>query len=121
MDAESISAGARDVILQKTPISFDVSVWELFWWALSGATVSLLAPGGEKDPSALLASIARDKITHLHFVPSMLDAFLNAIEAGEGEAELTQSLRTVFTSGEALTLHQSARFLPWLRRGMTAV
>lgn len=74
-----------------------------------------------KDPSALLASIARDKITHLHFVPSMLDAFLNAIEAGEGEAELTQSLRTVFTSGEALTLHQSARFLPWLRRGMTAV
>ena len=63
------------MILQKTPISFDVSVWELFWWALSGATVSLLAPGGESDPSALLASIARDKITHLHFVPSMLDAF----------------------------------------------
>lgn len=107
--------GVGDVILQKTPISFDVSVWELFWWALSGAAVSLLTPGGEKDPSVLLATIARDKITHMHFVPSMLDAFLNAIEASG--AELTTSLKTVFTSGEALTLHQSARFFalvaPW--------
>lgn len=98
-----------DVILQKTPVSFDVSVWELFWWALAGATVSLLPPGGEKEPETLLATIERDGVSHMHFVPSMLDAFLNAIEAGAA-AQRAASLKMVFTSGEALTLHQSSRF-----------
>ncbi|WP_247537499.1 non-ribosomal peptide synthetase [Ralstonia pseudosolanacearum] len=104
-----------DVILQKTPISFDVSVWELFWWAFVGATVSLLRPNGEKEPETMLAAIARDGVTHMHFVPSMLDAFLQSIDAG---AEQARTLKTVFTSGEALTLHQSERFFaqigqPW--------
>jgi amino acid adenylation domain-containing protein len=107
---------AGDVILQKTPISFDVSVWELFWWALSGTAVSLLPPDGEKDPAILLETIVRDGVTHMHFVPSMLDAFLNTIETEES-AKHTSSLKIVFTSGEALTLHQSTRFFalisPW--------
>lgn len=98
-----------DVILQKTPVSFDVSVWELFWWSMAGVTVSLLPPGGEKDPAVLLKTIARDQITHLHFVPSMLDGFLNILEAGVDRSQIS-SLRMVFTSGEALTLHQSSRF-----------
>ncbi|KVE31240.1 hypothetical protein WS68_17080 [Burkholderia sp. TSV86] len=107
-----------DVILQKTPISFDVSVWELFWWAFSGAAVSLLRPGGEKDPAALLETIARDRVTHMHFVPSMLDAFLQSVDARAPQA---RSLKIVFTSGEALTLHQSERFFtqigtPWQTR-----
>ncbi|MBC8951227.1 MULTISPECIES: non-ribosomal peptide synthetase [Xenorhabdus] len=98
-----------DVILQKTPISFDVSVWELFWWMMAGITVSLLQPGGEKEPDVLLETIERDSVTHMHFVPSMLDAFLNTLEAGKSAAQLS-SLKVVFTSGEALTLHQSSRF-----------
>src|SRR5690606_40928376 len=49
--------GPGDVILQKTPYTFDVSVWELFWWAMEGATVHLLEPGGEKDPAAIVSAI----------------------------------------------------------------
>jgi amino acid adenylation domain-containing protein len=99
----------NDVILQKTPITFDVSVWELFWWSFVGAKLCLLAPGGEKDPSAIVSAIAEYAVTTLHFVPSMLHLFLDnpgIVEAGENLA----SLRTVFASGEALTVDQVERF-----------
>src|SRR4029079_13558620 len=55
--------GADDVILQKTPYSFDVSVWELFWWALHGARVCMLMPGGEKNPLAIAETIRRHRVT----------------------------------------------------------
>lgn len=101
---------ADDVILQKTPISFDVSVWELFWWAHAGASVCLLAPGAEKEPDLILAALLKYQVTHMHFVPSMLDAFLNHLET-DPEPVRAAHLRAVFTSGEALTLHQSERFI----------
>ncbi|RGA06681.1 non-ribosomal peptide synthetase [Microbispora triticiradicis] len=101
--------GAGDVILQKTPISFDVSVWELFWWAIEGATVALLPPGGEKDPRAILHAIARQKVTVLHFVPSMLGPFLDLLES-PGAVEETTSLRYVFCSGEALPPSRVTQF-----------
>ncbi|GKU77856.1 non-ribosomal peptide synthetase [Paenibacillus sp. L3-i20] len=97
----------QDVILQKTPFTFDVSVWELFWWSFVGARVSLLPPGGERDPSIIAASIAQHSVTTMHFVPSMLHLFL------EHPSLLTarlDSLRTVFASGEALTINQAKRF-----------
>ncbi|MDQ3579315.1 MAG: AMP-binding protein, partial [Actinomycetota bacterium] len=72
--------GPDDVILQKTPISFDVSVWELFWWAIEGATLALLPSGGEKDPREILSTIARTGVTVSHFVPSMLGPFLDLLE-----------------------------------------
>lgn len=100
---------ASDVILHKTPISFDVSVWELFWWAQAGAAVSLLPPGGEKHPAEIVATIAQHAVTHLHFVPSMLDAFLTHLGEGHDETALA-CVRAVFTSGEALTRHQAAAF-----------
>ncbi|MEW2174792.1 amino acid adenylation domain-containing protein [Streptomyces sp. NPDC005406] len=95
--------GADDVLLQKTPISFDVSVWELFWWAVEGASAALLPPGGEKDPREILDTIARQRVTVLHFVPSMLGPFLDLIEQSPGLRARAGSLRHVFCSGEALT------------------
>ncbi|KAF0813911.1 Plipastatin synthase subunit D [Andreprevotia sp. IGB-42] len=100
---------ADDVILQKTPVSFDVSVWELFWWPFAGASVVLLAPGAEKEPAQILATLKQHRVTHMHFVPTMLDAFLNDLEL-EADAIRGAALRIVFTSGEALTMHQSNRF-----------
>ncbi|NBH02943.1 non-ribosomal peptide synthetase, partial [Amycolatopsis sp. SID8362] len=96
--------GEHDVLLQKTPIAFDVSVWELFWWALEGAAVALLPPGGEKDPRTIRAAVAGHGVTVVHFVPSMLASFL---EPGEREAG---PLRRVFCSGEALPAASVERF-----------
>ncbi|RJX41196.1 amino acid adenylation domain-containing protein [Paenibacillus pinisoli] len=97
------------VILQKTPITFDVSVWELFWWSFAGARLVLLPPGGEKDPALMADVIARCGVTTMHFVPSMLHLFLEHPALLRGEAGL-KSLTHVFASGEALTADQAARF-----------
>ncbi|MCX4695322.1 non-ribosomal peptide synthetase [Streptomyces sp. NBC_01408] len=95
--------GADDVLLQKTPVSFDVSVWELFWWAVEGASLALLAPGGERDPRTLLATIAARGVTTAHFVPSMLGPFLDLLEDHPVLRADAASLRQVFCSGEALS------------------
>ncbi len=89
-----------DVILQKTPLIFDVSVWELFWWAFNGASLRILSPGEEKDPGLLIEAIEDNKVTTMHFVPTMLHAFLDYLDA-DHIARLT-SLKRVFSSGEAL-------------------
>ena len=102
--------GADDVILQKTPYSFDVSVWELFWWALQGARVCMLMPGGEKNPFAIVEAIRRHRVTVMHFVPSMLNAFLHYLEAKPGAIESLASVKRVFASGEALTPSHVRRF-----------
>ncbi|MFF2044407.1 amino acid adenylation domain-containing protein [Kitasatospora sp. NPDC058170] len=94
--------GASDVILQKTPTSFDVSVWELFWWAVEGATVALLPADGHKDPREILRSITDRRVTVLHFVPSMLGPFLDLLEESPELRGGTEGLRFVFCSGEAL-------------------
>ena len=102
--------GPDDVVLQKTPISFDVSVWELFWWAIEGAKLALLPPGGEKDPREILAAVAECGVTVLHFVPSMLTPFLDLLEAMPEAVERAGTLRVVFCSGEALRPHQVLRW-----------
>jgi leucyl/phenylalanyl-tRNA--protein transferase len=89
---------AGDRVLQKTPFSFDVSVWEFFWPLLTGATLVMLPPEGHKDPELLAEYIARRGITTLHFVPSMLQALL-----GSAGGFKTGKLRQVFCSGEALS------------------
>lgn len=101
--------GKGDVILQKTPYTFDVSVWELFWWSLTGAGVCMLEPGGEKDPSVIVAAIEKYSITTMHFVPSMLNTFLDYVEGMEDRSGL-KSLKQVFASGEALNASQVNRF-----------
>ncbi len=106
----------HDVILQKTPITFDVSVWELFWWSLSGASLYLLEPGGEKEPSVILRAIEEQTITVMHFVPSMLSVFLPYAEERGRDGELN-SLRYVFASGEALKPAHVAVFYNLMRQG----
>ncbi|MFE3824437.1 amino acid adenylation domain-containing protein [Streptomyces sp. NPDC059092] len=94
--------GADDVILHKTPISFDVSVWELFWWAVEGAAVAPAPVGAEKDPRALARTVAERRVTVAHFVPSMLGPFLDLLEESPRARADVRPLRYVFCSGEAL-------------------
>ncbi|MBN2535042.1 MAG: amino acid adenylation domain-containing protein, partial [Spirochaetales bacterium] len=99
----------KDRVLQKTPYTFDVSVWEFFWPMLTGATMVVAEPEKHKDNRYLVDVIQREKITTCHFVPSMLNFFLNQ----EGAGNCT-TLRHVFTSGEALSYHTTDRFLDLL-------
>jgi len=101
----------RDVILQKTPYSFDVSVWELFWWALQGAKLCFLMPGGERNPLAIVESIQKRHVSVMHFVPSMLNVFLEYLD-GKSASVLGSlaSVRRVFASGEALTPSHVRKF-----------
>lgn len=101
--------GAKDVILQKTTFMFDVSVWELFWWMLSGSALCLLKDGDEKNPHTIIQSIQRNNVTTLHFVPSMLDVFLDVLESS-GKISQVAALTRVFCSGEALKPNQVERF-----------
>jgi amino acid adenylation domain-containing protein len=113
--------GRGDVILQKTPYYFDVSVWELFWWALHGATLALLMPGGERNPPALVEAIRKHRVSVLHFVPSMLNVFLEYL--GAKDAALLEglgSVRQVFASGEALAPSHVRRFNHILGRSTAA-
>ncbi len=86
-----------DRVLQKTPFGFDVSVWEFFLPLLAGARLVMARPGGHQDPAYLTEVIAREEITTLHFVPSMLPAFLTQADSRNGK-----TLRRVLCSGEAL-------------------
>ncbi|OXI15941.1 hybrid non-ribosomal peptide synthetase/type I polyketide synthase [Burkholderia sp. AU15512] len=89
---------ADDTVLQKTPFSFDVSVWELFWPLVTGARLVFARPGGQRETDYLVDLIERERITTLHFVPSMLRAFLDHPDLDAHCA----SLRRVVCSGEAL-------------------
>ncbi|HEX4267542.1 MAG TPA: amino acid adenylation domain-containing protein [Steroidobacteraceae bacterium] len=103
--------GPDDVILQKTPYYFDVSVWELFWWALEGAQMCFLPPGAEKNPIGIVSTIRKNRVSVLHFVPSMLSVFLEYLESkGEATASSLASVRYVFCSGEALSAEHVKRF-----------
>ncbi|TFY93785.1 amino acid adenylation domain-containing protein [Pseudomonas nabeulensis] len=89
---------ADDTVLQKTPFSFDVSVWEFFWPLMAGARLAIAQPGDHRDPERLRDTIQRYQVSTLHFVPSMLQVFMSS----EG-VEQCQSLRRVVCSGEALS------------------
>ena len=91
-----------DTLLQKTPITFDVSVWELFWWSFNGARLALLPAGGEKDPITITEYINNFNVSVVHFVPSMFSAFLGALKIRKMIHEL-KCLRYLFLSGESLT------------------
>jgi amino acid adenylation domain-containing protein len=92
-------------VLQKTPFSFDVSVWEFFWPLLNGASLVMAQPGGHRDAEYLVNIIQSEQITTMHFVPSMLDIFLQA-----QNVEACTSLRQVMCSGEALPKEYVERF-----------
>jgi non-ribosomal peptide synthetase component F len=94
---QKVVASAPDRVLQKTPIGFDVSVWEFFLPLMNGASLVLAHPNGHQDPAYLLQCINDNAVTITHFVPSMLQVFLEQAH----EASLP-TLRLVKCSGEAL-------------------
>ncbi|MCL6261367.1 amino acid adenylation domain-containing protein [Aquiflexum sp. TKW24L] len=107
---KSYALTEKDCILQKTTFTFDVSVWELIWWSLQGACVSMLEPGGEKQPEKIVSTIEASQVTVLHFVPSMLEAFLEFLSSSTENISKLSSLKQVYTSGEALKAEQVKRF-----------
>jgi amino acid adenylation domain-containing protein len=95
-----------DVVLQKTSAGFDVSVWEFFWPLVTGARLLLARPGGHRDAAYLRDLVVTRQVTTVHFVPSMLAAFL----AEEGVERCSAALRRVVCSGEELPPHVADRF-----------
>lgn len=104
-------------VLHKTPISFDVSIWELYWPLQVGACVVVAAPGDHRDPRALARLIVAEDVAVLHFVPSMLRAFL-ADRSSRSEVRAGR-VRALVTSGEALTPDLVAGSLEWFGVGPT--
>lgn len=100
----------NDVILQKTPYTFDVSVWELFWWGILGGCLAPSKPGEHFLPGKILEEVFRNRVTHLHFVPSVFELFLNYTESHKGECFKFDSVKYVFLSGEALSANLIKRF-----------
>jgi amino acid adenylation domain-containing protein/FkbM family methyltransferase len=96
---------ASDRILQKTPYSFDASLWELFLPLFSGAQLVMARPGGHRDPAYLVEAVCQHRITILQLVPSMLRVFL-----GEESVGQCDSLRHMFCGGERLTADDRQRF-----------
>jgi amino acid adenylation domain-containing protein len=92
-----------DVLIQKTAISFDVSIWELFWWSFVGARLYLLNQGDEKDPKQMINQMEQNKVSVIHFVPSMLNIFISYLQSTSDKRAL-QSLKYIFCSGEALNV-----------------
>jgi amino acid adenylation domain-containing protein len=97
--------GADDVVLQKTPFGFDVSVWEFFWPLLAGARLVMARPGGHRDPHYLQRVIEGEGVTTVHFVPSMLQPFVE-----QADPARCRTLARVICSGEALPAALVARF-----------
>lgn len=89
---------SNDTFIQKTPITFDVSLWELFWPLQVGATLVITEPYGHMNPDGLIKAIKNHQVTNIHFVPSMLNVFVQT----EG-VKSCKSLKRIFCSGEALT------------------
>ncbi|WP_394827252.1 amino acid adenylation domain-containing protein [Pendulispora albinea] len=102
---ERYGLSASDRVLQKTPFSFDVSVWEFFWPLMTGAGLVVARPGDHRDGDRLVELIMRHDVTTLHFVPPMLQAFLETPGVSS-----CRSLRRVICSGEALPSELARRF-----------
>ena len=103
---EAYGLGVNDSVLQKTPFSFDVSVWEFFWPLMTGARLVVAAPGDHRDPARLVSLITAEQITTLHFVPSMLQAFLQ-----DPAVSTCHSVQRIVCSGEALPMDAQQQVL----------
>ena len=103
---EEFALGSEDRVLQKTPFGFDVSVWEFFLPLLAGARLVLARPGGHQDPYYLAGVISSSAISVLHFVPSMLQVFLD-----EADVSGCAGVRQILCSGEALPAPLQNRLL----------
>jgi len=89
-----------DVYLLKTSYTFDVSVTELFGWFFSGGAVAVLEKGGEKDPYMIMNTVERSGVTHINFVPSMFNVFVDMLD--QRNIGKLSGLKYIFLAGEAL-------------------
>lgn len=110
---DTYSLTASDVVLQKTPSSFDVSIWEFFWPLISGASLFMAPPEAHRDPESLRTLIETRNVSTIHFVPSMLSAFLDHLQ-NAGHRSPCASLQRIFCSGEALDTVLARRCATWL-------
>jgi amino acid adenylation domain-containing protein len=94
---QAYAIGPGDTVLQKTPFSFDVSVWEFFWPLMTGARLALAQPGAHRDPPALTTALHAYQVSTVHFVPSMLAEFVN-----QSQLPHLPALKRIVCSGEAL-------------------
>jgi len=101
---EEFKGGCDDVILQKTPYSFDVSVWEIFWPLQVGAKLAIAENNSHRDIYQIHNQVNQYNVTMLHFIPAMLMAFLSA------RHQTHNKLKTIFCSGESLLSEHSACF-----------
>lgn len=99
-----------DVLIQKTSITFDVSLWELFWWSISGASLSLLKPGAEGNPKEIINAIDKHQVTVVHFIPSLLRVFLLLLQESKDLIDRISTVNFVFASGEALKVSEVQHF-----------
>jgi amino acid adenylation domain-containing protein/non-ribosomal peptide synthase protein (TIGR01720 family) len=100
---------SEDVLMLKTPIVFDVSLWELFWWVIGGASLCILPPNGEREIDTLTTHIINYKVTKLFFVPTLLRLFTTYVN----ELQMTEQfshVSHVFSSGEALKPNDAFEF-----------
>jgi amino acid adenylation domain-containing protein len=107
---DTFKIGGSDTLIQKTPYSFDVSVWEFFWPLMFGSRLVIAKPEGHKDPEYLQEIISHESITVIHFVPSMLRLFLEAVDS-----QRCESLKHVILSGEAVTIDLQQRYFSVLK------
>ncbi len=98
------------VILQKTPYTFDVSVWEMFWWGIKGKKLVASKPNEHFLPAKIIEECSNHNVTHLHFVPSVFDLFITYLEKNENEIEKLDTVKYIFLSGEALSSKLVQRF-----------
>jgi amino acid adenylation domain-containing protein len=114
----ALSFDAADVVLQKTPASFDVSVWEFFLPLITGASLAVARPGGHRDPGYLREAIESFGVTVIHFVPSMLNAFLADAQEADDDARAAScaTVRHIVCSGEELPAALARRCLDALPR-----
>ena len=99
----NFSLTENDVLLQKTTYAFDVSVWELLCWCMVGCKLVILGPGDEKNSRKIIREIEKHGVTMIHFVPSVLELFLEYIDDGFDVSRL-RSLKYIIASGEELTV-----------------
>ena len=99
---KSYPLNSEDVLIQKTPVTFDVSIWELFWWFFAGGKLLLPEQNAEKDPLQIIELIKKYNVTKIHFVPSMFVYFIDVLSKLNLTAKI-KSIQTIFCSGESLT------------------
>jgi amino acid adenylation domain-containing protein/thioester reductase-like protein len=97
-----------DTYLLKTSFMFDVSVSEVFGWFWGGGRLSILDPGGEKDPLMMIDKIEEEKITHINFVPSMFNLFVNVLD--QQNFSKLSGLKYIFLAGEAIWADSIVKF-----------